>query len=361
MIIKSLKIENYRNFEKEEFFFENGTNILFGDNAQGKTNILESIFLSATTKSYKGSKVKEIIKFDQEEAHVQTILCKNNIDYKINISIKKNDKKEIAINNQKITKTSELLGLMNVVFFSPEDLSIIKDGPAERRKFINIELCQLDKYYLYNLNYYNKIINQRNKLLKDMSKDVNLKNTLTIWDMQLLSYGKKIIEKRENFINELSIILKEIHYYLSGKKEKIEIIYRPNVEKEKMEEKIKRNIEKDIFLKQTTVGPHRDDIDFIINGKDVRKFGSQGQQKTVALSLKLAEIKLVKNTIHDNPILLLDDVLSELDTKRQNFLLDYLGDMQTIITCTGLDEFINGRFKMDKVFEIVDGMVKSKN
>jgi DNA replication and repair protein RecF len=361
MIIKSLKIENYRNYKKEEIIFNNGTNILYGDNAQGKTNILESIFLSATTKSHKGSKAKEIIKFEKEEAHIQTILNKKEIEYKINVCIKKNEKKEIAINNEKIKKSSELLGIMNVVLFSPEDLSIIKNGPSERRKFINIELCQLDRMYLYNLNYYNKIVNQRNKSLKDMKKDSDLKNTLIVWDMQLLSYGKKIIEKREEFINELSDILKNIHYNLSGKKENIEIIYKPNVKKENMEKKLKENMERDIYLKQTSVGPHRDDIAFIINKKDVRKFGSQGQQKTVALSLKLAEIELVKNKIDDNPILLLDDVLSELDSKRQNFLLDYLGDIQTIITCTGLDEFVNNRFKMDKVFKVVDGTVKCNN
>ncbi len=361
MIIKSLKIKNYRNYKEEEISFDKGTNILYGDNAQGKTNILESIFLSATTKSHKGSKTTEIIKFEKDESLIQTILEKKNIEYKINISIKKNEKKEVAINNQKVKKISELLGIMNVVLFSPEDLSIIKNGPAERRKFLNIELCQLDKTYLYNLNYYNKIVNQRNKLFKDMNKDENLKNTITIWNMQLLLYGKKIIEKREEFIHELNTILKEIHFHLTGKKEEVEIIYNPNVTKENMEEKLNQNIERDIFLKQTTVGPHRDDIDFYINKIDVRKFGSQGQQRMVALSLKLAEIELVKKTINDNPILLLDDVLSELDSKRQKFLLDYLGNIQTIITCTGLDEFINDRFKMDKVFKVIDGIVEVNN
>jgi len=361
MIIKSLKIKNYRNYNEEEIFFDKGTNILYGDNAQGKTNILESIFLSATTKSHKGSKANEIIKFDKEETHIQTILEKKNIEYKINISIKKNDKKEVAINNQKIKKISELLGIMNVVLFSPEDLSIIKNGPAERRKFLNIELCQLDKTYLYNLNYYNKIVNQRNKLFKDMSKDMNLKKTISVWNMQLVVYGKKIIEKREEFINELGMILKEIHYNLTGKKEEVDIIYKPNVSTENLENKLEENVEKDIYLKQTTVGPHRDDIEFFINKIDVRKFGSQGQQRMVALSLKLAEIELVKRTINDNPILLLDDVLSELDNKRQKFLLDYLGEMQTIITCTGLDEFINDRFRMDKVLKVVDGIVEVYN
>jgi DNA replication and repair protein RecF len=361
MIIKSLKIENYRNYKNEKIIFDHGTNILYGDNAQGKTNILESIFLSATTKSHKGTKAKEIINFDKEDALVETILEKNGIDYKINILLKKSGKKQIAINNQKIKKTSELLGILNVILFSPEDLSIIKDGPSERRNFINVELCQLDKTYLYNLNYYNKVVHQRNKLLKDMYQDPDLKKTLTIWNMQLLSYGQKIIEKREEFIKELSEILKEIHFNLSGGKEQIKIIYKPNVTKEMMEKKLAENIDRDIYLKQTSVGPHKDDIEFLINDVDVRKFGSQGQQRTVALSLKLAEIELVKRKINDNPVLLLDDVLSELDSKRQKFLLDYLGDIQTIITCTGLDEFVGERFKMDKVFEVCEGTVMSNN
>lgn len=361
MIIKSLKIENYRNYKNEKIIFDHGTNILYGDNAQGKTNILESIFLSATTKSHKGTKAKEIINFEEENALIETILEKKGIDYKINIQLNKNEKKQIAINNQKIKKTSELLGILNVILFSPEDLSIIKDGPAERRNFINVELCQLDKTYLYNLNYYNKVVNQRNKLLRDMYMDPYLKNTLLVWNMQLLTYGQQIIEKREEFINELSEILEKIHYQLSGEKENIKILYQPNVTKELMEEKLKSHINRDIMLKQTSVGPHKDDIEFYINGVDVRKFGSQGQQRTVALSLKLAEIELVKRKINDNPILLLDDVLSELDSKRQNFLLNYLGDIQTVITCTGLDEFVNDRFKMDKIFEVQNGTVRSNN
>ncbi len=361
MFIKSLKIENYRNYKSEEIFFDKGTNILFGDNAQGKTNILESIFLSATTKSHKGSKSKEIISFQEEDAIIQTVISKKDIDYKVNICISRNEKRVIAINNQKVKKNSELLGLLNVVLFSPEDLSIIKNGPSERREFINLELCQLDKTYLYNLNYYNKIVSQRNKLLKDMFNDPNLKSTLSIWNMQLLSYGIKIIEKRREFINELGEILEKIHFDITGGKERIRIEYLPNVSEEEMKDKLESNIEKDMILRQTTVGPHRDDIDFYINDNNVRSFGSQGQQRTVALSLKLAEIELVKKKINDMPILLLDDVLSELDSKRQVYLLDYLGDIQTIITCTGLDDFVNDRFKMDKVFEVINGTVKSNN
>ncbi len=359
MVIQSLDLINYRNYESLKIEFDKETNILFGDNAQGKTNILEAIFLSATTKSHKSVKDKEIISFLKEESHIKTELFKNNRNYKIDIHLNKSGKKNIAVNNQKISKASELLGILNVVLFSPEDLAIIKNGPADRRRFIDMELCQLDKSYIFNLTNYNKIVNQRNKLLRDIIDNGFLKETLTVWNMQLFTYGEKIIEQREKFIGELNEIIKEIHLKLSGGIENLILKYEPNCEKDKLEKEIEKNTQKDILIKQTTVGPHRDDISFYINEIDIRKYGSQGQQKTAALSLKLAEIELVKKTIHENPVLLLDDVLSELDSSRQNFLLNYLGNIQTIITCTGLDEFINNHFKINKTFKITKGTIES--
>ena len=197
MIIKSLELQNFRNYDSLNIHFSSGTNILYGDNAQGKTNILEAIYLSSTTKSHKGSKDKDIINFEKEEAHIRTFLEKEGIENKVDMHLRKNKSKGIAINGQKIKKAAELLGLLNVVFFSPEDLSIIKSGPAERRRFVDMELCQLDSFYLYNLNHYNKIVNQRNKLLKDMYFMPELRDTLNIWDSQLVSFGSKIIERRE--------------------------------------------------------------------------------------------------------------------------------------------------------------------
>ncbi|MDO4463660.1 MAG: DNA replication and repair protein RecF, partial [Bacillota bacterium] len=215
MIIKSLELSDFRNYETLSISFDKGTNILFGDNAQGKTNILEAIYVSATTKSHKGSKDKEIINFNKEEAHIRTYLEKEDVEYRVDMHLRKNKSKGIAIDGQKIKKAADLLGLLNVVFFSPEDLSIIKNGPAERRRFADMELCQLDSFYLYNLNNYNKIINQRNKLLKDMYFNQNLKETLNIWDSQLVSYGSKIIEKREAFAKQLCEIIGDIHKKLS--------------------------------------------------------------------------------------------------------------------------------------------------
>lgn len=357
MIIKSLELQDYRNYNSLNITFDKGTNILYGDNAQGKTNILEAIYVAATTKSHKGSKDKDIINFNKEEAHIRTYLEKDGIETRVDMHLRKSKSKGIAIDGQKIKKAADLLGLCNVVFFSPEDLSIIKEGPAERRRFMDIELCQLDNFYLYNLNNYNKIVNQRNVLLKELYFHPELKETLNIWDSQLVSYGSKIIERRRLFVDQLNEIIYDIHKKLSGGREEIKIVYEPNVEMEEFEKRLKYSQDKDIKAKMTTVGPHRDDFCFYVGDIDIRKFGSQGQQRTAALSLKLSEIELVKRITKDTPILLLDDVLSELDNNRQNYLLNSIGDIQTIITCTGLEEFVNNRFEINRVFKVTDGVV----
>lgn len=361
MIIKSIELTNFRNYDSLSLEFDKGTNILYGDNAQGKTNVLEAIYLSSITKSHKGSKDQDIIKFGENEAHLRTYLEKDGDTYKVDMHLRRSGSKVIAVNGQKLKKAAGLLGLLNVVFFSPEDLSIIKNGPSERRRFIDMELCQLDSFYLYNLNNYNKIVNQRNKLLKDIYTNYSLKDTLDIWDSQLISYGSKIIERRVAFINQLNEIIYDIHKKLSGDKEEILIKYEPNVLIDDFEKKLKQNQEKDIKLKMTTVGPHRDDICIDVNGIDIRKFGSQGQQRTAALSLKLSEIELVKKIIKDTPVLLLDDVLSELDSNRHKYLLDSIGNIQTIITCTGLDDFVNDRFEINKLFKVSNGKIVGGN
>lgn len=361
MIIKRLELADYRNYETLDLEFDQGTNILYGDNAQGKTNILEAIYLAATTKSHKGSKDKEIIGFGKEEAHIRTYLEKEGVGMRVDMHLRKAGSKGIAIDGQKIKKAAELLGLCNVVFFSPEDLSIIKNGPAERRRFVDMELCQLDSFYLYNLNHYNKIVNQRNKLLKDMYMNPELKDTLAIWDSQLMSFGSKIIERRKLFVDQLNDIIYEIHKKLSGGKEELIISYEPDIAIEEFEKSLRYNQDRDIRMKQTSIGPHRDDFAFLNKDVDIRKYGSQGQQRTAALSLKLSEIELVKKIAKDTPILLLDDVLSELDSNRQNYLLNSIGDIQTIITCTGLEEFVNNRFEVNKIYKVNNGVVTSEN
>ena len=361
MIIKSLELADYRNYEDLVIHFDRGTNILIGDNAQGKTNILEAIYVAATTKSHKGSKDSEMIRFDREEGHIRTILEKDGVSVRIDMHLRKNKSKGIAVDGNKLKKAADLLGLCNVVLFSPEDLSIIKDGPSERRRFVDMELCQLDSFYLYNLNNYNKIVNQRNKLLKDMIMNSSLQETLSIWDMQLVSFGSKMIERRILFVEQLNEIIYEIHKRLTGGREEIKIVYEPNVSIEDFESRLKGSQMRDIKAKITSVGPHRDDFCFMVDGIDIRRYGSQGQQRTAALSLKLAEIELVKKITGDTPILLLDDVLSELDCKRQNQLLGSIGEIQTIITCTGMEEFVNNRFEIDKIFKVCEGKAECMN
>ena len=360
MIIQSIELNNFRNYENLQISFDEGTNILFGDNAQGKTNILEAAYLSGTTKSHKGSKDKEMIRFGTNEAHLRTMVLKNGKQYQIDTHLKHNRSKGIAVNKIPMKKASELFGILNIVFFSPEDLNIIKNGPSERRHFLDAELCQLDKIYLSDLSNYNKILNQRNKLLKDMVYRPELSDTLPVWDMQLADTGKKIIRRREQFVKELNEIVHEIHYRISGGREELFLSYEPSVSADLLEQELERVKPRDLKQCQTSVGPHRDDLLFSIAGVDIRKFGSQGQQRTSALSLKLSEIELVRKSIHDTPVLLLDDVLSELDSNRQNYLLNSICDTQTIITCTGLDEFIRNRFEINKVFEVISGQVFEK-
>lgn len=360
MKIRSIELRNFRNYEKLDIQFDGGTNILYGDNAQGKTNILEAAYLSGTTKSHKGSRDKEMIRFGQEEAHIRTIVDKNKKTYQIDMHLKKNGAKGVAINQIPIKKASELFGILNMVFFSPEDLNIIKNGPSERRRFIDLELCQLDKMYLADLTSYNKVLNQRNRLLKDISFRPDLMDTLPVWDMQLLEYGRKIITKRKEFVQDLALIIKEIHSNISGGKENLVLKYEPNIDDIFFEDELLKAKDKDLRLCQTTVGPHRDDMMFSIDGVDIRKFGSQGQQRTSALSLKLSEIDLVKKAIHSTPVLLLDDVLSELDKNRQNYLLGSITDIQTMITCTGLEEFVKNRFHINKIFQVVSGQIFEK-
>lgn len=361
MTIKSVELKNFRNYEQLQIEFDAATNILFGDNAQGKTNILESAYVSATTKSHKGSRDRDMIRFGQDEAHIRTIVRKRDQDYQINIHLKKNRSKGIAIGQLPIKKASELFGILNIVFFSPEDLNIIKEGPAARRRFIDLELCQLDKIYLSDLTAYNKVLGQRNALFKDMVFRPDLSCTLSVWDEQLVNYGKKIIRRRRAFIEELYALVQDIHRSLSGNREVLTLKYEPNVDESFFEEELFRSLERDKKLCQTSVGPHRDDISFLIGDVDIRKFGSQGQQRTAALSLKLSEIELVKRTIGDTPVLLLDDVLSELDSNRQNYLLNSIHDIQTIITCTGLDEFVKNNFQIHRIFEVSDGHIRSKS
>ncbi|MDE6937647.1 MAG: DNA replication/repair protein RecF [Lachnospiraceae bacterium] len=363
MKIRSLKLKNYRNYSLLKLDFDDAANIFYGDNAQGKTNILEAVYLSGTTKSHRGTKDRDLIRFGEEESHIEAVVEKNGIEYQLDMHLKKNSPKGIAINKMPIRRASELFGIVNLVFFSPEDLNIIKSGPSERRRFIDMELSQLDRVYLSDLGNYNRVVNQRNRLLKDMKPgpDKSLMDTLEIWELQLIQYGNRIVERRKLFIQEVNEIISSIHKKLTGEKEDIQVIYEPSNGNLTLEQALVKNRERDIRIKSTSIGPHRDDICFMAGDLDIRRFGSQGQQRTAALSLKLSEIELVKQVINDTPVLLLDDVLSELDKHRQNYLLDSINDIQTLITCTGVEDFVNHRFSINKVFHVHEGQVTNEN
>ena len=358
MFVKSLDLLNFRNYGTLSIAPDPGINIIYGANAQGKTNILEAIYLAGTSKSHRGSRDKDMIRMGQVEAHIRMHIDKNDNDYRIDMHLRKNKAKGIAIGGVPIRRAAELFGIVHMVFFSPEDLNIVKNGPSERRKLIDRILCELDKIYMSDLIRYNKCLGQRNRLLHDLYVRPELFSEIAVWDEQLVHYGRRIIEKRGEFVEILNRIAGDIHAGLTGENERITLEYEPNVAAGEFMDRISAGIESDRRNKTTGQGPHRDDICIRVNDMDLRLYGSQGQQRTAALSLKLSEIKIIEDEIHDKPILLLDDVLSELDRSRQNFLLGSLKDTQTLITCTGLDEFVQNRFEADKVFHVVNGTIE---
>ena len=358
MFIESIELKNYRNYGELHMDFDPGTNVLYGDNAQGKTNILEAVYVCATTKSHRGSKDREIIEFGEDESHIKMQLRKDDVPYRIDMHLKKNKTKGVAVNGIPIRRASELFGIVNVVFFSPEDLEIIERGPDARRHFIDMELCQLDPMYLFHLTKYKQVLRQRNELLKQIGLNKDLLDTLDIWNNELVKYGNYVISARKSFIDKLNDYIQEIHKNLTGQRETITLRYEPSVREEDFATQIVMSEQKDLFTGTTNIGPHRDDLSFLSEGIDFREYGSRGQKRTAALSLKLTEIKIVEEKKGEKPILLLDDVLSELDRNRQNYLLEHIKGIQTIITCTGLEEFVKNGINIQKTFEIESGKVK---
>ena len=361
MVIDSIDLKNYRNYEELHIDLNSGTNILYGDNAQGKTNILESAYVCCTSKSHRNARDREMIRFGQDEAHIKLMVNRRGVPHRIDMHLKKNRPKGIAVNGVPIRRASELFGMANLVCFSPEDLNIIKNGPSERRRFLDLELCQLNKLYVHSLVQYNKVLLQRNRLLKDISFKPEYESMLEVWDGQLVRYGIEVIRARREFTGQLGAIIEEIHSGLSGGSEKIRVSYEPDTDEAELEAVTAKNHSQDIRQKTTVAGPHRDDLSFMVNEIDIRRFGSQGQQRTAALSLKLSELALVKQLSKDDPVLLLDDVLSELDSSRQDHLLSAIQGIQTLITCTGLEDLIDRRFQMDRIFRVYQGTVEREN
>ena len=357
MYVKSLDLLNFRNYEKLSLTLDPGINIFYGANAQGKTNILEAVYLAGTSKSHRGTRDRDMIRMGESEAHIRMHVDKNDSDYRIDMHLRKNKSKGIAIGGVPIRRAGELFGIVNIVFFSPEDLNIIKNGPSERRRLVDRILCEIDRIYMADLTQYGKCLNQRNRLLHDLYFNPSLESELPVWDEQLVNYGSRIIAKREEFVRMLENIASEIHTELTGEKEKLTLVYEPNVTAEEFADKVARSRDADRKIKSTTVGPHRDDVCIKVNDMDLRLYGSQGQQRTTAISLKLSEIHIIEERIRNKPVLLLDDVLSELDRDRQNYLLGNIRDIQTLITCTGLDEFVQNRFEADRTFRVVSGRI----
>ncbi len=357
MKIKKITLNNYRNYGSQTIELGENLNVVVGKNAQGKTNLLESVFLCTIGRSPRTTKDKDLIEWNSQFAKVDIELHKRVGKSRIELFLFRNQNKAVKINQIGIQKIGQLFGTLNAIYFSPDELKLIKESPEERRKFMDIDLCQFDRNYFYELANYNKILLQRNKLLKSANEDT-LKNTIVIWNEQLAISGAKIIMSRLSLIENLKPIVNDIHKTLTNGQEELVIEYQGYISDTENDlkllllKKYEDSIEKDIKLGFTTVGPHRDDIKIVSNGIDLRSFGSQGQQRTAAITLKLAELEVFKNKLGEYPVLLLDDVLSELDDNRQKQMLKYVSKVQTLITCTSFDFNIS-----HKRFEVSAGKV----
>lgn len=361
MIITQVSLKNFRNYHDLEINIDKGINIFHGDNAQGKTNFLEAVYVACTSKSHKSSRERDMISFGSEESHIKVNINKKDFSYRIDVHLKKNNTKGIAVNRVPLKRVSELVGIAPVVIFSPEDLNIIKNGPSERRRFMDMELCQLNHLYVHKLSHYTKVLNQKNKVLKSLDIKPELEGFLDVYNEQLCRYGYDIINTRKDFIERLNLIIKEKYVKISDSRENIDINYEPSVSAEEFSLRLKKIRDLEKKNKVSMAGPQKDDIIFRVNGNDLRFYGSQGQQRSAVLSLKLSEVNLNEEILGEKPVLLLDDVLSELDQTRQDRLLDFIGDIQTFITCTGMADYLNKRIHIDKIFKVKFGTISGEN
>ena len=340
MYINKIKLQNFRNYNEQEIILNKSINVFYGDNAQGKTNILEAIFLCTFGKSFRTNKEKELIKLGKDNANVIIEYEKKDRDGKISISI--SDKKQILVNGIKIKKLSELLGNINIVIFTPDDINILKGGPALRRRFLDMMIGQLKPNYVYTLNMYIKTLEQRNNYLRQIKEENKPENLLDIWDEKLIEYADIIYKYRKEFIDKIKKKINIIHKKITDEKEEINIQYISNCEsKEVYSELLKQRRKLDIIKGFTTKGIHRDDFEIYINNKELSIYGSQGQNRTAILSLKLSELQVIYDEIEEEPILLLDDFMSELDINRRKNFLNNINNTQVIITCAEKINFIN--------------------
>lgn len=357
MVLRRLYVRDFRNYTEQEVSFCDGMNILVGDNAQGKTNLIDAIMLVSLGKCPRVTRDRELIRWQTERAEVRATTVKKYGDDEVDVTIDKSVGKCVSVNRMPLTRLGELMGVVATVLFSPEQMSIVKDAPLERRRFMDIALCQLSKPYFYLLNRYNRILAQRNKLIKSGNHAA-----IEVWDMQLAHEGARIVKTRRGFIERLSAFASRAHEKLSGGKETLELRYE-GLEGDTAEQiedafikELTRTRESDLRLGFTHTGPQRDDLAITVGGADCRTFGSQGQQRTAALSLKLAELELYKNESGESPILLLDDVLSELDPSRQRQLLATV-DVQTVVTCTHISSEIEDALRGYRKMRVSSGRI----
>jgi DNA replication and repair protein RecF len=368
MFIKHLKLEHYRNINHLELNTDAPVNIIIGPNAQGKTNILESIFVLALTKSHRTPRDKELIRWDAETARIIGEIDKKYGTSKLDLQINTRGK-TAKLNGLEQRKLSGFIGSMNVVMFAPEDLEIVKGAPAVRRRFMDMELGQVHPAYLHHLLQYQKIVIQKNSAIKKINLyDKDHQVMIDVWNQQLVEHGVKIMKNRQNFIKKLQKWAEQIHSGITNSKEKIRIVYRPSFDCEEFQDetvlinqfmiKLSQVREQEQRRGVCLIGPHRDDMEFYINGKEVLAYGSQGQQRTTALSLKLAELELMREEVGEYPILLLDDVLSELDQYRQTQLIETFQDkVQTFITTTVIESINPAKLIQAQLFHVQEGQV----
>ena len=359
MWVGSISADAFRNLDISKHELSSGVNIIYGMNAQGKTSLLEAVYFCAFGRSLRAGNDKELVKFEQPSAHVQIEINRDGYSFTMDAHIERlgtKTKKGISINRVPIRHMKELFGRLLVVMFSPEDLRLVKAGPYERRRFMDMEICQLSPVYYSDLKEYHRALKQRNALLKVLQKTDTV--ALEVWDEQLANYGQRIMKARLAFVKRINDIAREIHLNITQGAETLELTYAPSISNiDTYLESITKSHARDIGQATTTLGVHKDDVNFAINNISARFFGSQGQQRTAALSVKLAEIEIIKQSANETPVLLLDDVLSELDTSRQRFLLSQIKDIQTLVTCTGLEDILLKTMKDCNIIKMENGNI----
>jgi DNA replication and repair protein RecF len=359
MYFKSLTLQNFRNYDSLVADFHPNVNIVTGENAQGKTNLIEALYFMSLGKSFRTFRDSELIGFQKDFCRLKSVFVKDGDEQTLDFTIS-GEAKEARLNGVKLTKNSDLLEQVYTVIFSPEDLKIVKDEPEKRRRFIDRELCMMDPIYYRALSRYKKALLQRNNLLRENRPD---KGLVSVWNEALANEGAKIIRRRASFIERLNTVSSGLHDSITQGKEKLKLTYESDCERADDQEALffeilERNYEHDLFRRTTTKGPHRDDIGIEIDGTDARRYGSQGQQRTAALSLKLAEINLIREETGEDAVLLLDDVLSELDPNRQAFLLKTLSSVQLFITAAERSASLLEKIPAYRLFIIENGAIR---